>query len=199
MAEKELYTIKEIAHKLNVPESTVRYWRDRYTRYTPSVGKNKFRKYREEALEALRVIKEGSDRNKSADQIEDALKDTFGNGSRRLSVSVECRSKLYFSENRLQEECAWKLQKSGFHFEEYNNDITGFEIDILTSNYCLEVKIQATPSIIYTAIGQLMVNKIKSGLKPGLVLPSDVKIRSDLRRCLKELEIDVFDEQTIIW
>ena len=68
-----LYTIKDLARELNVGESTVRFWRDRFSEFVPSVGQGKRRKYRSDALEALRFIKQESNRSKSAEQIKDEL------------------------------------------------------------------------------------------------------------------------------
>ena len=68
-----LYSIKDLARELNVGESTVRFWRDRFSEFVPSVGKGKQRKYRSDALEALRFIQQETNRSKSAEQIREEL------------------------------------------------------------------------------------------------------------------------------
>lgn len=77
-----LYTIKDLARELDVGESTVRFWRDRFSEFMPSVTQGKRKLYREEVLEALRFIKQESNRSKSAEQIRDEL-------SRQQPIDVE--------------------------------------------------------------------------------------------------------------
>ena len=73
----KFYTIKELAHELDVGESTVRYWRDRYHEFIPSVGQGKRRKYRSEALEVLRFIQQEANRSKTAAEIKEGLTQIF--------------------------------------------------------------------------------------------------------------------------
>lgn len=77
-----LYTIKDLARELGVGESTVRFWRDRFSEFIPSVGQGKQRRYRAEALEALRFIQQESNRSRTAEQIKDGL-------SRQHPLNVE--------------------------------------------------------------------------------------------------------------
>ena len=70
---EDFFTLKELAYKLNVGESTVRFWRDRFNEFIPSVGRGKRRKYRSDALEVLRFIKQQSERRVSAEQIRHGL------------------------------------------------------------------------------------------------------------------------------
>jgi len=56
VAHVELLTIADIAKRLELPESTVRYYRDRFAPYVPSVGEGRGRRYRPEALAVLRFI-----------------------------------------------------------------------------------------------------------------------------------------------
>jgi len=58
-SEDRLLTIAEIAQELKLPESTVRYYRDRFADFIPTVGRGRGRKYKPEALEVLRFIAEG--------------------------------------------------------------------------------------------------------------------------------------------
>jgi len=48
-----LYTIKEIAEKLGVPESNLRYYRDKIGDFLPSVGRGRKRRYQQEATDIL--------------------------------------------------------------------------------------------------------------------------------------------------
>ena len=52
----ELLTIAQIAKQLGLPESTVRYYRDRFSEYIPTTGEGRGRRYRGEAVEVFRVI-----------------------------------------------------------------------------------------------------------------------------------------------
>lgn len=51
-----LLTAAQIAKKLNLPESTMRYYRDRFTEYIPTTSEGRSRRYRPEALEVFRFI-----------------------------------------------------------------------------------------------------------------------------------------------
>lgn len=73
----KLLTIAEIAKQLDLPESTVRYYRDRFASYVPSVGEGRKKRYLPEAAEVLRFIAEGFNRNATATDIEEALSLVF--------------------------------------------------------------------------------------------------------------------------
>ncbi len=69
----ELYTIAKIADILKLPESTVRYYRNRHSEYIPFIGHGRKRRYKKEGLEALRIIAEMANRNLTADEINSHL------------------------------------------------------------------------------------------------------------------------------
>jgi len=54
-----VYTLRQIARRLRLPESTVRYYRDTFENLVPSVGRGRRRRYPEAAGIALRVIADG--------------------------------------------------------------------------------------------------------------------------------------------
>jgi DNA-binding transcriptional MerR regulator len=60
---KELLTLKEIAQQIGVPESNLRYYRNRIGEYLPSAGKGRRRRYYPEAAEIFRrtveMVQEG--------------------------------------------------------------------------------------------------------------------------------------------
>lgn len=56
MTEQALYTLRDIARELNLPESTVRYYRDAFNQYLPTVGAGRRRRYPPEAAATLRLI-----------------------------------------------------------------------------------------------------------------------------------------------
>ena len=73
----KLLTIAEIAKQLDIPESTVRFYRDRFESFVPSIGEGRKKRYLPEAAEVLRFIAESFKRNDTATEIEDALSRTF--------------------------------------------------------------------------------------------------------------------------
>lgn len=56
MADDQLFTLKQLAGQLGLPESTVRYYRDAFLAHIPSVGTGRRRRYPAQALAVLRSI-----------------------------------------------------------------------------------------------------------------------------------------------
>lgn len=71
--EEELLSIKEIARRLEVPESNVRYWRDRFEEYLPVQGQGRKRRYSAKALEIFQLIRDGFQDNHSTEYIAQEL------------------------------------------------------------------------------------------------------------------------------
>src|SRR2546425_8849563 len=69
------YTLREIARELNLPESTIRYYRDAFALYLPSIGMGRRRRYPAEALELFRVIAESYSQNLNREAIEAKLQE----------------------------------------------------------------------------------------------------------------------------
>lgn len=59
MSDEPLYTLRELADQLDLPESTVRYYRDAFLDHIPSVGTGRRRRYPPAALAVLRSIANG--------------------------------------------------------------------------------------------------------------------------------------------
>lgn len=72
-----LYTIAEIARRLRLPESTIRYYRDRFPEYVPSIGEGRNRRYPQEALDALRAIADAMRSGIPEDIVRDMLRSRF--------------------------------------------------------------------------------------------------------------------------
>ena len=70
---QELMTIKEIAQVLNIPESTARYYRDKWPEYIPTSGQGRNKRYEPAAVDILRLIAEGLRNGRSATEIENDL------------------------------------------------------------------------------------------------------------------------------
>ncbi len=73
----ELLTAAQIAKELNLPESTVRYYRDRFTDYIPMTGEGRNRRYRPEAMYVFAFIAERLRNNMPADVLETELRARF--------------------------------------------------------------------------------------------------------------------------
>lgn len=56
MAENRLYSVAAIAKLLDVPESTLHYWKNRFDDVLPSVGQGRNKRFRAEALDIFRTI-----------------------------------------------------------------------------------------------------------------------------------------------
>ncbi len=56
MPDKKLLSIAEISRLLEVPESTLHYWKNRFAQYLPSTGRNRQKRFRKEAVEVFRLI-----------------------------------------------------------------------------------------------------------------------------------------------
>ncbi len=73
-----MLTIAEIAERLHLPESTVRYYRDHFTAYIPVSGEGRQRRYPAEAVEVFQVIADKLRKNHgSATEVEETLSRLF--------------------------------------------------------------------------------------------------------------------------
>lgn len=70
---EELLTIAEIAKRLGIAESNVRYYRDRFEEFIPYRGEGRNRRYLPETVEIIRTIAEGYANNLTASQIAEQL------------------------------------------------------------------------------------------------------------------------------
>ena len=74
---QDLLTITGIAQKLGMPESTVRYYRNKFPDFIPAVGEGRKRKYRPEALEVITLIEKMFRENRPVAEIAERLADKF--------------------------------------------------------------------------------------------------------------------------
>lgn len=54
--DKKLLSIAEISRLLEVPESTLHYWKNRFAQYLPSTGRNRQKRFKSEAIEVFQLI-----------------------------------------------------------------------------------------------------------------------------------------------
>lgn len=82
MTEKRLLSIAQIARQIDVPESTLHYWKNRFAQYLPSVGKKRQKRFRPEAVDTFRLI---------ADLLRDgyAVEEVMEELSRRCAVNAD--------------------------------------------------------------------------------------------------------------
>jgi DNA-binding transcriptional MerR regulator len=66
-------TLKEVAERLRMPESTLRLYRDEFEEWIPTQGEGRRRRYDERGVEALRRIIEGKRAGWTAGKIRDEL------------------------------------------------------------------------------------------------------------------------------
>lgn len=72
-----LYSLADIARELGLPHSTVRYYRDRFADYFPTVGEGRNRRYRPEALAVVRTIADAMHQGMTVEQVEELLAQNF--------------------------------------------------------------------------------------------------------------------------
>jgi DNA-binding transcriptional MerR regulator len=70
MTDQPLATLRDIAAELQLPESTVRYYRDAFVHHVPTVGSGRRRRYPPDAVAMLRLIALLYQEGRSRDQIE---------------------------------------------------------------------------------------------------------------------------------
>jgi len=74
---ENLLTIKEIARRLGLAESTARYFRDKWPEFMPAVQHGRRTLYRPEALKVFKIIAEETQKRRSAEEIAERLSPLF--------------------------------------------------------------------------------------------------------------------------
>lgn len=72
--EPELLTIAELSRALDIPESTARYYCNRFAEYLPASGEGRRRRFTRESLDVLRKITEIMRRDKNSYAVDLALR-----------------------------------------------------------------------------------------------------------------------------
>ena len=81
-----LFTLRELAQQLNLPESTVRFYRNSFAAFLPAVGDGRRRRYSPEALGLFRFIAESFARNQRREDIVAVLSEMTGIDASEASV-----------------------------------------------------------------------------------------------------------------
>lgn len=69
----ELLTLNEIAQRLNIPPSTVRYYRNIYKEFMPEVAAGRYVKFQPEAVEIIETISAATAATKQQQEIKELL------------------------------------------------------------------------------------------------------------------------------
>jgi len=100
MADSRLYTIRDVARELGLPESTVRYYRNAFAAYLPSVGTGRRRRYPAEAIPLLRVVAEGYAQNRPRLEIEQALGEAGGGQAEAIRATMPAPARGFGGDRR---------------------------------------------------------------------------------------------------
>lgn len=73
-----MLTLTEAAEQAGVNENTARYYRNKFGEYFPATGEGRNRRYAQETVQILRVIKDCYDQGMDAEKVKQKLNDTFG-------------------------------------------------------------------------------------------------------------------------
>lgn len=73
-----MLTLTEAAEQAGVNENTARYYRNKFGEYFPATGEGRNRRYAQETVQILRVIKDCYDQGMDAEKVKQRLNDTFG-------------------------------------------------------------------------------------------------------------------------
>lgn len=95
----ESLTLKQVARRLGIPESTVRAHRDRFSSFIPVVGKGRSRRYPIAALDVFRMIAHSFSDGLSAEQVYERLRSNFAPtlDAETTSLSISYSAPVSFS------------------------------------------------------------------------------------------------------
>jgi DNA-binding transcriptional MerR regulator len=85
----DLFTLRDLARELSLPESTVRYYRDQFASYLPTVGTGRRRRYPAEALGLLRFVADAYAHNRRREDIESALAEVAPGAMEAAEIPVQ--------------------------------------------------------------------------------------------------------------
>jgi DNA-binding transcriptional MerR regulator len=116
MSDAPHYSVRQLADALELPESTVRYYRDTYAAYMPVVGTGSRRLYPDETLKRLRVIRNSYEKGLRRSEIEARLtglgeaSTTDGNGTTALTQYSDTLAAIIDGE-REGREAMWQVAR----------------------------------------------------------------------------------------
>jgi len=116
MTSASLFSVRQMAEELSLPQSTVRYYRDTYSEHLESVGAGPRRLYPPETLERIRIIKEGYAEGLDRTDIETRLRqngtpsEPSENGSTAIAQYDDVLATLLDGE-RERREAMWQVAR----------------------------------------------------------------------------------------
>lgn len=117
--------------------------------------------------------------------------------NRRSQQYRHQQSRLFYLEKDFQNFCAQALMDAGKAVWQYER-VNGCEIDIMTRQSVIELKVVTRRVDVYRAIGQVEIAASRGGVVPVICTPSDTIIAPGLRDHIKGKGIGVCDELTIV-
>ena len=93
----DLLTLTAIAERLNISESTIRYYARKFAKVLPSVGEGRQKRYRPEAVEVLQIIAEMFKENRTATDI-------FNHLAQRFPVNIKTQAEQQQSTLAVQQQ-----------------------------------------------------------------------------------------------
>jgi DNA-binding transcriptional MerR regulator len=142
---EDLYTIAEIAARLKLSESTIRYYRDKFIEYVPAIGEGKKRRYRTEAFEALRFIADSLRSGKTAEETQQGLNLKFQREIKIAAIAAAESQQVNLPlkiiemiavQTEAMKQIAYLLQKMDVHIQEMGE----FKATIATQKAKLDSK-----------------------------------------------------------
>jgi hypothetical protein len=99
----------------------------------------------------------------------------------RMQVRARKWSKRFRFENEFQNYCSDILKSRNIKHKMNDREQTGFEIDILTDQSIIELKVSTKQKDLFTAFGQISFNHAITQKRPYLLIPSDCIMKDDIR------------------
>ena len=91
----DLLTLKEIARRLEVPESNIRYYRDKFSKYIPSVGEGRKMRYKPKAVEVFDYIARSMKDGKTSSEIDGEIGAMFPINAELQTPEVETETTFH--------------------------------------------------------------------------------------------------------
>ena len=111
---EDFLTIISIAKELSLPESTVRFYRDKFLEFIPFEGEGRKRRYRPEALEVLRFIATSLRSGKTSKKTAEELLSNFPQYLKSTDENIKIKMPMVLPESQVNQLAQYK-QKLASH------------------------------------------------------------------------------------
>lgn len=111
MIEKSSITIADIARETGIAESTIRFYRDKFAHYLPSIGEGRKRRYEPQAIKIFKEIAELSNKGTLNSEIELFLSKQYAHNpiileQENIAVTARTTAEPQFTETAVKAETA---------------------------------------------------------------------------------------------